>query len=778
MFILGILNIGETVKEAFIGILLAIDGIVFGFIDKLYQAFIILADARILSDDVVQSIIGKISIVFGVLMLFILSYSILMTIINPDGNEKSRMGVGNIIKNIVISIILLALVPALFNFAYKFQNVVLKENVIGKLILGNKLSEDQYVSFEDIEIVNDDGEKELIQLPTYSTSLNEAIYSEAGKSMAITLFNPFFRVNKDFSADEIKVLKSTYFNSGEISSLVNFTCSNSLIKDFSLIIGSSAVNTVCITNEEIIKELDNRGVIDAYMSLSDAFNYTAASGDFGIFGAFSSYVINGEISYTFILSTICGLITLYLLCTFCIDLAIRAAKLAYFQLIAPIPILFRLIPKGVSVFNQWLKKVGETFVEVFIRILVIYFAVFIISTLPDAFTIWLNNLTEGSAAVSIRLFVNVVVIIGLLIFAKQAPKFFCESLGISSGNIHLGIRDKLADASVFKAGTALGAGVQSAVRNFNNQTGFRRFTSALGGFGGAAVKGFKGSNDVKTLSAMRNAKNDAVMKSEEKRIARKTKRNYLNSMTDEDGNKVGYLKSRLINNKENIKMWAGIGPTTAEYEMYDELLNREQEIKKFTEKLFTKYDRKSFLTDMDGLFSGDNKELLQQQYDKYIKEYKMSYKEAEAQLNSMKRTDTSSMTEEEKIALNREVNALETMLIQLKRKSLIKMENELQNIDTTNFNSNEDLVGTLAEGMRLGELKELQSKLNIFVDEFNKSGIKEDDNGNKIVFQQDKAGDSSNRIAIALDAKKARIARELERRKLREQALRNNKNTK
>ena len=50
-------------------------------------------------------------------------------------------------------------------------------------------------------------------------------------------------------------------------------------------------------------------------------------------------------------------------------------------------------------------------------------------------------------------------VIGLIIFCKEAPKFFGETLGINSGNMSLGLKKKLADGGVYNvAGIGAGGG--------------------------------------------------------------------------------------------------------------------------------------------------------------------------------------------------------------------------------------------------------------------------------------------------------------------------------
>src|SRR5699024_5186594 len=52
---------------------------------------------------------------------------------------------------------------------------------------------------------------------------------------------------------------------------------------------------------------------------------------------FSDAVAENEASYTLIVSTVAGIFILYVLLNFCFDMAVRVIKLAFYQLIAPIP---------------------------------------------------------------------------------------------------------------------------------------------------------------------------------------------------------------------------------------------------------------------------------------------------------------------------------------------------------------------------------------------------------------------------------------------------------
>ena len=63
------------------------------------------------------------------------------------------------------------------------------------------------------------------------------------------------------------------------------------------------------------------------------------------------------------------------------------------------------------------------------------------------------------------LIVLAIILMGLLAFAKQAPKMLGEMLGLDSGNIKLGIKDKLKAGGFFAAWAAIGAGGLALGRN-------------------------------------------------------------------------------------------------------------------------------------------------------------------------------------------------------------------------------------------------------------------------------------------------------------------------
>ena len=126
----------RAIWQAFSTILLFLDSIVYFLISWVYQIILLLCNVDILDNDFqVQALINRIYIIIGVVVLFLVAYSLLKSMVNPD-DTKGKNSPFNVVKNVIVSIVLIALMPTIFGFAMDFQQALLQENTIGKIILG------------------------------------------------------------------------------------------------------------------------------------------------------------------------------------------------------------------------------------------------------------------------------------------------------------------------------------------------------------------------------------------------------------------------------------------------------------------------------------------------------------------------------------------------------------------------------------------------------------------------------------------------------------------
>ncbi len=198
---------------------------------------------------------------------------------------------------------------------------------------------------------------------------------------------------------------------------------------------------------------------------------------------FSEPAAKDQLTYFFIASTIAGGFCVYVLLCFVFDLGIRAVKLAALQIIAPLPIVMRILPKKNDIFNKWLKTTGAVFFEVFIRIFIVYLIAILVGKIPAVIDTVAESTTELNGP--IKYLAIALLIMGVIAFARQAPKMIGDIFGIKSGNMGLSLAKRMQEGGGFVAAAAAGAGLTTAMRNGYNaiQRGRSNVSGASGAWG-------------------------------------------------------------------------------------------------------------------------------------------------------------------------------------------------------------------------------------------------------------------------------------------------------
>lgn len=394
-------------------LLLMLDGAIYNLIDYLYDIFDFLAGRNIFSQDTYNDIVSRIYIILGVFMLFVLAYSLLKAIINPDDFAKGENSFPNLIKNVVVSLVIIVLLPTVFSVAFNIQNSILNNDTIPRLVLGTD----------------------------YAT--NTDVYdADAGRTMAYYTFMAFFHENEDWCGDPEVNGTGTVLTVGEEG-----TCADEILGNGALFVQNG-------------------------LPLSEIRAGVLREDSFSNFSEFGEAVEEGQINYMFIISTFGGIFILYVLLNFCFDMALRVIKLAFYQIIAPIPVICRILPGGnmKDVFSNWTKQVISIFFEVFIRIGIMNLGVFLITTIVKNF-----NGIPGLSDLSLTqgLIVQALLIMGVVTFIRQAPDLLSKLLKLDTGGMKLGLMDKLAMGGVFAAGGAVGSLISSRGNAFAAVRGFR-----------------------------------------------------------------------------------------------------------------------------------------------------------------------------------------------------------------------------------------------------------------------------------------------------------------
>lgn len=452
-------------KADAIGLLMWIDTIIYGFVDYVYDIFNALAKVNLFKTEDYQTIVSRIYVVLGLIMLFVLAYSLLKAVINPDEFAKGESSFPKLIKNVVVSLAIIAILPTAFTVAFNFQNAVLNKNTIPGLVFG--------VNSEDY---------------------NKATDADAGRDMSYYVLSAFLHPNFDWCNE-----KGYAVNDNESGDVNLSECASEIDGDGDWL----------LTNGEDLKSVTE--------------NFKAGSYDISAFNDFGESAAAGKLTYNVFISTIAGVFLLYVLLNFCFDMAVRVVKLMFFQIIAPIPVICRVIPGGKlkDVFSDWMKKTISTYVEVFIRIAIMYLGVFMISQVVDNF----SSANLGNLGSTQKLIAEALIIMGVVIFMRQAPKLIGDMFHLDSGGMKLGLMDKLAMGGALTAGAVaggafgtLGRNLVSGARGVKNADGAWNKVKA-GLFGAASVgagtlsgaaRGFNRGKGAKNLADMKKAAGGAV----------------------------------------------------------------------------------------------------------------------------------------------------------------------------------------------------------------------------------------------------------------------------
>ena len=198
---------------------------------------------------------------------------------------------------------------------------------------------------------------------------------------------------------------------------------------------------------------------------------------------------NYVMTYLPVISTLCGGVIVLLLIVFCFDVAVRSIKLGFLQMLSPVPIISRIDPKkGKDMFEKWVKTCINTYLDLFIRLLAIYFAVFVITQVVQSkFT----DAVTGQTA-DVNAFVKVFIILGALLFAKQLPKLIEDITGVKmDGKFTLNPLKKLNTVpGIEKAASTIGGTVAGTVAGA--RVGNRLLGTALGFSSGWKSSSFLG----------------------------------------------------------------------------------------------------------------------------------------------------------------------------------------------------------------------------------------------------------------------------------------------
>lgn len=476
-------SLGMNLIRMFLSFVL--DKPAFGLLSIMYQLFFNVASVDIFASDTVMKFYGRVQLILGVYMMFQLAMSIIKGIVNPDTFFSADKGAGNLIMRIMTALFLLtALVPInipspknefekqinnnglLFGSLYSLQHRILSNNTLGRLILGTNDEDSNYVS---------------------DSTTSEDSLKRSANIFTSTVLKGFYRINVKEEGLDPKVNSNRVCQSGVDAKIDYYS---QIDADPQKIISMA---TATCTGD--------------WWKLDLGDKVKAIFSDF--WGDNEFYVF----AYTGFISAIVAFIFAFILLSFTIDIAVRAVKLGVLRLIAPIPIISYMDPKGSKdgAFNAWVKTLVSTYLDLFMRLAIVYFVIFLVQDMM------VNGIVMNHGSGLLGIFSYIIIWIGLFIFAKQAPKFFRKVLGLKEegGKFFSGIGESMALGAAglgviggamtnYRAAKEENAELLDKDGNHLRHQGLRNFGSAIAGAIGGGYTGMKafGGKDATAKSVM------------------------------------------------------------------------------------------------------------------------------------------------------------------------------------------------------------------------------------------------------------------------------------
>lgn len=507
------------------------DNLYFLLLRGVYQVFFNVATAEMFSDDLIRDFYYRCQLVIGVFMLFKLSVTIIEGIMDPAKVTDKKAGAGKIISRIITSLVILALITPmniqnpsnkweeqvsnngiLFGALYSLQSRILSNNTIGKLILGTS---------GNIRTADEQGQT----------------LAESADDFAGLILRGFYRINVipepdggyDVKEGEDPEINPDYrfcdFTDEQLTFYKTATTSELL----------ATVNDTCDTDS------------------NSPWYEIAWERIKGVFG-------DSEQFYRYSYSPLAGIVALIIsviLILYTIDVAIRAIKLAILRLIAPIPIISHMSisakeGKGEDAFSCWVRSLTSTYLELFIRLAIMYFVVYLVNDIIA------NGIFINTGTGIVGMFSFIFIVIGIFIFARMAPRFIENSLGIKGMGGSIGLAMGLSAAGALRAGGTFGDAFNAArdsvdtnVNAYNSGKAAPRFGDSYNSGRDLAAKMITGDDKMTYQQMMRGRR---ILSSEG--ITPNIAKDYKNDMK---------LQSSILQGMEDAKK---VGATNGAYTVY------------------------------------------------------------------------------------------------------------------------------------------------------------------------------------------------------------------
>ena len=165
-----------------------LDKFIYWIVGIIYDLIEVLAKFQLFGNDLFSKFSTKIYGILGLFMLFKISFSLLNYIVDPDSFSDKSKGMGSIVKNIIIVLILIILAPFAFDLMTEAQNIILDEDILERFIFGIN-DDENYIT------VNKSNYKDF-QMNSLCGDKFATVNGE-GHFISLSVFSAFYQPNFD-----------------------------------------------------------------------------------------------------------------------------------------------------------------------------------------------------------------------------------------------------------------------------------------------------------------------------------------------------------------------------------------------------------------------------------------------------------------------------------------------------------------------------------------------------------------------------------------------------
>lgn len=295
------------IKSLFYSLSVLISGIVYPLIPKLYDLFIWLAQYKFLDNKDVQRIWNNIYVFVAVIVLFAIAIKLISTMVNPDSFSDNKKGVKNYYFRAVTSVVLIFIVPILFDYSFDIQKELLNNNFLTTRILGYEVEE--------------------------GTNIGQVLAWEAFSSFCTPL------------EDGVKLMAD-----GKVITI-------NMIPD------TNMDNYYKLAQ----KNIDFLVLFLDHMRRWDTTTNTVKKAILG--NASSAIELEKAYNYHQILAPLAGCLIAYEFVLLCMDTLFRAVKLGFLELM--LPIILGAYVFNPDILKKWAKEFFSTYITLFIKVLAV-----------------------------------------------------------------------------------------------------------------------------------------------------------------------------------------------------------------------------------------------------------------------------------------------------------------------------------------------------------------------------------------------------------------------